>query len=134
MELDRQLADFLQTLDAKVGRGNYLLFLTADHGAVHNPNFLKEHKIPAAGVETGKMAKAANEYLQQALGVAGKVVLQISGGRVTLDDDLLRRSGVDIARARQTMIDWLLKDSRIQCRYTDICFPIHDSIVYLVID
>lgn len=114
MELDRQLADFLQTLDAKVGRGNYLLFLTADHGAVHNPNFLKEHKIPAAGVETGKMAKAANEYLQQALGVAGKVVLQISGGRVTLDDDLLRRSGVDIARARQTTIDWLLKDSRIR--------------------
>ena len=25
---------------------NYLLFLTADHGAVHNGNFLNSHKLP----------------------------------------------------------------------------------------
>ncbi len=41
MELDRQVAAFLKTLDDEVGRGNYLLFLSADHGAAHNPNVLK---------------------------------------------------------------------------------------------
>ncbi|MGI6224307.1 MAG: alkaline phosphatase family protein [Prevotella sp.] len=114
MELDRQLADFLQTLDAKVGRGNYLLFFTADHGAVHNPNFLKQHKIPAGGVETGKMEKSLNEYLQQTLGIQGRIVLQVSSGRVSLDDNLLKAHGVDIARARQDVVDWLLKDNRIR--------------------
>lgn len=114
MELDRQMAAFLKMLDEKVGAGNYLLFFTADHGAVHNPNFLKEHKIPAGGVEMWNMEKEANTYMQQALGVDGKVVSQISGGRVTLNDALLKQRGVDISKARQTMIDWLLKDSRIR--------------------
>ena len=31
MELDRQLANFFKVLDEKVGKGNYLLFLSADH-------------------------------------------------------------------------------------------------------
>ena len=41
LTLDKDLADFLNTLDSKVGKGNYLLFLTADHGGAHNYNFLK---------------------------------------------------------------------------------------------
>ena len=114
MELDRQMAAFLNLLDEKIGRGNYLLFFTADHGAVHNPNFLKQHKIPAGGLETWNMEKEANVYMQKALGLEGKVVSQISAGRVTLNDALLKRQGVDISKARQTMIDWLLKDNRIR--------------------
>ncbi len=48
MQLDKDLAAFLQTLDATVGKGNYLFFLTADHGAAHNYNMLRSHKYPAA--------------------------------------------------------------------------------------
>ncbi|MFW5513755.1 MAG: hypothetical protein ACOCOY_07690, partial [Prevotella sp.] len=42
------------------------------------------------------------------------MVSQISAGRLTLNDALLNRLGVDISKARQTMIDWLLKDNRIR--------------------
>ena len=45
MELDRQVAGFFKVLDAKVGRGNYLVFLSADHGASHNHNLLSQHNI-----------------------------------------------------------------------------------------
>ena len=51
MELDNQLAKLFTLLDKRVGRGNYLLFLSADHGAAHNPNEMKAHKIPAGGLE-----------------------------------------------------------------------------------
>jgi hypothetical protein len=30
-----------------VGKGNYSVFLSADHGAAHNANFLKDHNVPA---------------------------------------------------------------------------------------
>ena len=42
LRLDRDMADFLKYLDAKVGKGQYLLFLTADHGVAHIPGFAKE--------------------------------------------------------------------------------------------
>lgn len=65
MTLDKELAHFLSFLDAKVGRGNYLLFLSADHGGAHNPNFLKRHKIPAGGWEGGEAMKALNAHLTE---------------------------------------------------------------------
>lgn len=47
LRLDKDLEDFLNFLDNKVGKGNYTLFLTADHGAVRVPFYLKSLKIPA---------------------------------------------------------------------------------------
>src|SRR6202012_3059728 len=40
LRLDRDIANFLTYLDAKIGKGNYTVFLTADHGAAHNTTFL----------------------------------------------------------------------------------------------
>lgn len=64
MRLDRDVASFLSYLDKTVGKGNYLLFLTADHGASHNYNFLKAHRIPADGWDYDKSVKALNSYLR----------------------------------------------------------------------
>lgn len=47
LRLDKDLADFFSFLDKEVGKGNYTLFLTADHAAVQVPKYLKSVKIPA---------------------------------------------------------------------------------------
>lgn len=47
LRLDIELATFFQYLDQQVGKGNYLVFLTADHGAAHNASYLQTQKIPA---------------------------------------------------------------------------------------
>ncbi len=44
---DRDLANFLKFLDKEYGRNQYILFVTADHGAAHNPSYLRDKKIPA---------------------------------------------------------------------------------------
>ena len=64
LRLDRDVASFLSYLDKTVGKGNYLLFLTADHGASHNYNFLKSHRIPADGWDYDKSVKELNSYLR----------------------------------------------------------------------
>ena len=46
LRLDQDLARLLKNLDEKVGKGNYTLFLTADHGAVQVPAYLESLKIP----------------------------------------------------------------------------------------
>lgn len=64
LRLDRDVATFLKNLDEEVGKGNYLLFLTADHGASHNYNFLKSHRIPADGWDYDKSVSELNKYLR----------------------------------------------------------------------
>ena len=65
LRLDRDVATFLKHLDEEVGKGNYLLFLTADHGASHNYNFLKSHRIPADGWDYDKSVSELNKYLRR---------------------------------------------------------------------
>src|SRR5664280_2644082 len=40
IKLDQQISDLLKILDVKVGKGNYLLFLTADHGMAEIPDLV----------------------------------------------------------------------------------------------
>lgn len=47
LRLDKDLENFFNFLDQQVGNGNYTVFLTADHAAVHVPAYLQSLKIPA---------------------------------------------------------------------------------------
>lgn len=47
LKLDMELALFFRFIDNYMGKNNVLFFLTADHGAVENPQYLKDQKIPA---------------------------------------------------------------------------------------
>ena len=46
MRLDRNIEKLLKELDQKVGAGNYVVFLTADHAVADIPKFLIDQKIP----------------------------------------------------------------------------------------
>lgn len=48
VRLDKEVAGFLKYLDEKIGAGNYLLFITADHGAANSADFSRFHKIPSS--------------------------------------------------------------------------------------
>jgi len=45
--LDQDLAEIFVTLDAKLGKGNYVVFLTSDHGVAENLHFMKSKSITA---------------------------------------------------------------------------------------
>ncbi len=47
LRLDQNLSELLRFLDTEIGEKNYLVFLTADHGAVQVPSYLESLKIPA---------------------------------------------------------------------------------------
>ncbi len=47
LRLDQDLASFFTELDSKIGKGNWLVFLTADHGAANAVGYSQENRIPA---------------------------------------------------------------------------------------
>lgn len=104
MELDRQLARFLNVLDERVGRGNYLLFLTADHGAAHNHNLLRRHRIPAGGLETWTWMDSVDRAVRQQLGLSTPVVQGEDAGRIYLNRDAIARQSQRVDAVKQALI------------------------------
>ncbi len=68
LRLDQNIADLLSALDQKVGKGNYLLFLTSDHGAIPTASYLKQQQVPTGLVPVGRYKMALANYLNQKYG------------------------------------------------------------------
>jgi Type I phosphodiesterase / nucleotide pyrophosphatase len=61
--LDRQFSAFLTWLDGRFGKGNYLLFLTADHGVSPSPAYALDHRMPAGAFDPAGMMATLNDSL-----------------------------------------------------------------------
>jgi predicted AlkP superfamily pyrophosphatase or phosphodiesterase len=106
LRLDKDIADFLNYLDAKMGKDNYLVFLSADHGVAHIPNYLKENKIPAGVFSESIDMKELNKTIEDSFGIK-KCILTIQNYQVYLDMQLLKNSGKDIIAIKTFVMDWL---------------------------
>ncbi len=95
MELDRDLAKFLDYLDTTIGKGQYLLFLSADHGAAHNSTMLNNHRIPAGGWSISDARKRLNAHLQEKFGLE-KMVPYHSSYRLFFDRPGIQKAGLKL--------------------------------------
>jgi predicted AlkP superfamily pyrophosphatase or phosphodiesterase len=93
LRLDKELASFFKYLDEKVGKGNYTVFLSADHGAAHAIGFMKEHKIPADIFAGSRLLKNINDLLAQKFGITG---LAISGMNYHINFNLKKIDSSDL--------------------------------------
>lgn len=109
--LDEQLAGFLDFLDEEVGRGNYLLFLTADHGAAHNNLFLEEHRIPAGIWRLTDVQRQLESHMRSVFG--DDLVLYIIEYRVYLDWKKMREKGLDPKRVKAEAAAFLARQPEV---------------------
>ena len=109
MTLDKELAKFLSLLDSQYGKDGYLLFLSADHGGAHNPNYLKQHKIYANGWDASGLMKTINEKLAAKFGF-NKLVQAHHGDFFYLDYAQIESGNLNVDDVKQVVIDELLKE------------------------
>ncbi|MEO9805022.1 MAG: alkaline phosphatase family protein [Reichenbachiella sp.] len=62
--MDWEVAELLSFLDRKVGADNYLVFLTADHGAADHPGFLQDKGLPGKFFNQTLIKETTNRSLQ----------------------------------------------------------------------
>lgn len=113
LRLDKDLAKFLNLLDATVGKDNYMIFLTADHAAAHNFTFLKAHKIPAGGWETENVAAELNKRLSATFGTDEKPVKDVLNYQVFLDEDAIKRAKLSRESVIKSIIEQLLENEAV---------------------
>lgn len=92
LRLDKDLAAFFKYLDQKVGKGQWLFFITADHGVAHVPGFLTENKLPAGTWDDATMAKALNTAIDIEFGFK-KAIIASYNYQFTLDNEGLTKAG-----------------------------------------
>ena len=113
IQLDRDLDRFFNTLDAQVGRGNYLVFLTADHGGSHNPNFMRNHKLAAGGFAGWNLTKEINKELQQSFGTKANFILGENALRIYFDRKSIAEAGLELAKVKAKAKQLLEKKENI---------------------
>lgn len=106
VDLDRRLSDFMSYLDATVGKGGYLLFLTADHGAANGIKMLQRHKIPADGFLLTTETRLINEYLARRFSTGENLVELIMDYKVCIDRKAVARAGADFKEVKAAVIDF----------------------------
>ena len=108
LRLDKDLGDFLNYLDKQIGKGDYLIFLSADHGAGQVPSFLNEHKIPGGNVNSGKMEEGLIKLLKEKFKV-DSLLIGVFNYQVFLDRNIIRSARLNKDTVYQTVIDFLLQ-------------------------
>lgn len=111
IRLDRDLATFFKYLDEKVGKNNYLVFLSADHGAANSEGFLKTNKILGGFFDEG-MKKDLETELEKKFATPN-LVLGIDNYQVYLNDNQIKEKNLNTEEVKTTAIDFLNKDSRV---------------------
>ena len=112
LRLDREIANFLVYLDAKVGKGNYTVFLTADHGAAHNTAFLNDHNIPAGVWDDGAVLNGLNKVLVDKY-KAQPVVRSLNDYQVNLNYQVITDQHLDEEEIKKDCISYLLTQPAI---------------------
>ena len=92
LRLDKELGEFLNYLDNKFGKGQYLVFLSSDHGVGNATDFLAENKIPGAMFPKRVFEKALIQQLDSIFNIK-KGVKYFNNYQLYLDNDAIKTSG-----------------------------------------
>ena len=135
LRLDKDLASFFSYLDSKVGKGNYLVFLTADHGASHSIDFMRSHQIPAGFVSIRNLMKRLGDTLNAVFGV-NDLLLNSSNYYVNFNLARIRQANLSFDSLKRVTIYWLQQQSALQyvvdmadIEKAALPQPLHDMVI-----
>lgn len=111
LRLDRDLAEFFNYLDKNVGKGQYTVFLSADHGGAHSVGFLQEHKIPTGYFGEGAQ-RAFNEKLKSKFGTEN-LLTSIENYQIYLSPEVAAKNKIDVSNAVDYLVDEINKDQSV---------------------
>jgi predicted AlkP superfamily pyrophosphatase or phosphodiesterase len=106
LRLDKDLEELINTLNATVGKDNYVMFLTADHGACDVPAHLKDLKIPGGYVNDDELEKNIKSFCKNLYG--DSLVLTLENQQLFLNDTKIYELKLSKQIVEQTLANYLL--------------------------
>ena len=113
LELDKDIERLLEALDEQVGEGQYLAFLTADHGAAHNWKFMQDHKFSAGPWNSDQMKERIYESLSHDIGDESGYISDILDYRIFMDWDSIQLRGLVLADLVHQVVNEVRKEENV---------------------
>lgn len=107
LRLDRDIAALLKFLDEWTGN-NYLLFLTADHGAANNPEYAEDMKLNAGNFETRVLTDSLKKYIKDLYG-SDTIILSASVHNVFLNRPYLETKKISLTEVQDKCVSFVTK-------------------------
>jgi len=112
VRLDAVLGGFFDFLDAQVGKGNYTVFLTADHAVAHVPNFSIEHKLPGGAFKGDAIISGLKTLLKSEYNT-DKLIEADENYQVYLNDNLIDSAHLDRKDISDFIVSYLLRQDGV---------------------
>ncbi|UXH78756.1 alkaline phosphatase family protein [Roseateles amylovorans] len=93
LHLDRHLQSWFQYLDQRIGRGNYIAVLTADHGFMDTPEWARGQGRDAGRINPAQVVGYVNAGLSKQYG-EGRWVRGFSATGLQFDEALIQTKGL----------------------------------------
>ncbi|ERM84741.1 alkaline phosphatase [Rhodonellum psychrophilum GCM71 = DSM 17998] len=117
LKLDREMEKFLNYLDKEYGKGEYLVFLTADHAVADIVDYMKSENIPAGNFNSRFILTQLRGFSQAQFG-EGNWILNFSNEQVFLNKALAKEKGLDDEKMQRQIAEFLLGFEGIKEVYT----------------
>jgi predicted AlkP superfamily pyrophosphatase or phosphodiesterase len=117
LRLDETIAQFLAYLDKSVGKGNYLVFLTADHAGAENVTYLKDNKYDVTNTNSKTLRNDLDAFSKATY--SEDLILDYSNSNVFFKKDVIKAKGLNLNEVKQTFKDYLHTQKFVKRVYTE---------------
>ncbi len=117
IRLDKDIERILNELDNEVGKGNYTVFLTADHGAVDVIAYLQSLNVPADNFDSSSLKTKVNEFLTKKYGTSD-LIEDIGNNQIFLNREKLTLLGFNLELVQTSIVNEIINYKHIDKAYT----------------
>ncbi len=117
IRLDKDLERFFKALDIKVGKGNYTVFLTADHGAVNVPAYLQTVKIPSGYLNNREAKIKLSAFMKNTYG-ATDLIENVSNSQIFLNRAKILELKLNLEAVQKAIVNEIINYKDVDKAYT----------------
>lgn len=117
LRLDLLIADILSYLDTKVGKENYLLFLTADHSGAENPLYLHDKGYEVFSLKRKEIEQKLKDFSVKTYG--NDFISTYYNQNVHFDEEAIKKNGINKEDVFETFADYIETFPGVKRTYTE---------------
>ncbi len=117
LKLDKLMEEFLNHLDATVGKGNYTIFLSADHGGAPTPSHMMEEKANAGYWKSDNIEMDVEQMLVTQHG-EGDWVLNESNQNIFLNRKLIEEKKLNLKHLQMEVAEFVQEQAHVSMAFT----------------
>ena len=109
LRLDKDLEVLLNDLDKKIGKENVLVFLTADHGAAHSPDFSVANHLPGGIMSSQKIKDSLQAKMKSWYG-EGSWIVGLDNQQIYLNRKMMSQKNINAEEAITKCVNYLAQN------------------------